>query len=114
MPHLIVEYSKNIGDIVEIANLIIDMHNTLADQGIDKSRIKTRAIACNYVCIGDHGSHGHMIHARLLLLEGRDVATKKKYGDALHAKMHEYVDGVVQHCSTTLEIRDMDKDTYYM
>ncbi len=114
MPHIIIEYSKNIGDIVEISNLVHDLHDVLAQQGIDKARIKTRATSCNYVAVGDHGSHGHMIHATLLLLEGRDLKTKKKYGDALHAKMHEYVDGIVQHCSVTLEIRDMIKDAYYM
>jgi len=114
MPHIIIEYSKNIGDIVCMANLVEDLHNALAEQGIDKARIKTRASACDYVIVGDHGSHGHMLHTTLLLLEGRDTETKKKYGDALHAQMHEYVDGVVQHCSITLEVRDMNKDTYYL
>ncbi len=114
MPHIIVEYSKNLGDIIEISNLVHDLHQALADEGIDIARIKTRAVRCNYVAVGDFGSHGHMLHATLLLLEGRDKATKKKYGDALHNKLQASVDGVVKHCATTLEIRDMDKDSYYM
>ncbi|MGH1456581.1 MAG: 5-carboxymethyl-2-hydroxymuconate Delta-isomerase [Alphaproteobacteria bacterium] len=114
MPHIIVEYSKNIGDIICMSKLVEELHHTLSSKGIDIARIKTRATECTCVAVGDHGSHGHMIHATLLLLEGRDTATKKQYGDALHAKMHEYVDGVVRHCSVTLEIRDMAKDTYYL
>ncbi len=113
MPHITIEYSKNLGDIIEISNLVLEAHDALAEQGIDKERIKTRGVPCKYVAVGDHGSHGHMLHATLLLLEGRDVETKRKYGDAIHAVMHKYVEGVVQHCSITLEIRDMVKDTYY-
>ncbi len=114
MPHIIVEYSKNLGDIIEISNLVLDMHDALADQGIDKTRIKTRAVRCNYVAVGDFGSHGHMLHATLLLLEGRDVETKRQYGDALVEVMKKSVEGSVKHCSVTLEVRDMVKDTYYM
>ncbi len=114
MPHIIVEYSKNIGDIIDISHLVVDLHDTLAEQGVDKARIKTRAYCCNYVAVGDHGSHGHMIHATLLLLEGRDAKTKKQYGDALHKLMKKRVKGVVKNCAVTLEIRDMDKDSYYL
>ena len=114
MPHIIVEYSKNIGDIIDISKLVCDMHETLSAQGVNKERIKTRAVACNYAFVGEQGSRGHMLHTRLLILEGRDAATKKKYGDALHGIMKEYVGDAVKHCSITLEIRDMDKDNYYM
>lgn len=113
MPHIIVEYSKNLGEIIEVSDLVVQMHETLAGLGVDKTRIKSRAISCNYVSVGDVGVHGHMLHATLLLLEGRDDATKKKYGDALHAVMQHFMDGVVKHCSVTLEIRDMKKETYF-
>lgn len=114
MPHIIVEYSRNLGEIIEVSDLILKLHSTLADEGIDKERIKTRALACDYVAVGNHDLHGHMLHATLLLLEGRDLPTKKQYGDALHRAMSEVVDNTVKHCAVTLEIRDMDKDTYYL
>ncbi len=114
MPHIIVEYSNNIGDIIDISHLVADLHEELAAQGVDKSRIKTRASNCNYVAVGDHGSHGHMIHATLLLLEGRDAKTKKQYGDALHKLIKARVKDVVKSCAVTLEIRDMDTDSYYL
>lgn len=113
MPHIILEYSKNLGEVIEVADLANAMHNALAGEGIDKDRIKTRAISCNYVVVGDVGSHGHMLHARLLLLEGRDDATKRKYGEAIFAAMQKGVKGRVKHCSVTLEICDMKKETYF-
>tara|TARA_R110001592_G_scaffold3525_28_gene20175 strand:+ start:15368 stop:15712 length:345 start_codon:yes stop_codon:yes gene_type:complete len=114
MPHIIVEYSRNLSEIIEISDLVIKLHDTLSAAGIDKERIKTRAIACSYVAVGDYERHGHMLHATLLLLEGRDTETKQKYGEGLHAAMKSMVEGVVRNCAVTLEIRDMDKDTYYM
>ncbi len=113
MPHIILEYSKNLGEIIEVADLIITMHNALADAGIDKARIKTRGMPCKYVVVGDVGAHGHMLHATLLLLEGRDDATKKKYGEAIFNAMKKSVEGRVKHCAVTMEVRDMKKETYF-
>jgi len=74
MPHIIVEYSKNLETQIEIPN---------------------------------------MLHATLLLLEGRDDATKKQYGDILHATLKQAA-ATLPDCATTLEIRDMAEATYYM
>ncbi len=111
MPHIIVEYSKNLENSVDIPNMLSKLHNKLAEQGIDSMRIKSRAIACNHVVVGDKGASGSFMHLTLLLLEGRDLATKKAFGDTLHKIMNDYAP---DNCAATLEIRDMNKETYYM
>ncbi len=114
MPHIIVEYSSDVADHVDMPKLLKLLHNSLADQGIDKTRIKTRGIQLPYVVIGDSDTNGHMVHATLLLLAGRDIPTKKQYGDALHTIAKETVQSSLQNCAVTLEIRDMDRDSYYL
>lgn len=114
MPHIILEYSADVGDHVEIPELLHAMHNALADAGIDKVRIKTRGVALPYAVVGEAQHNGHMMHATLLLLEGRDVATKKSYGDPVFAAMKEAAASSLPACAVTLEIRDMSKDTYYL
>ncbi|MGH1404047.1 MAG: 5-carboxymethyl-2-hydroxymuconate Delta-isomerase [Alphaproteobacteria bacterium] len=111
MPHIIVEYSKSLEPQTDVLALVNDLHEGLAAQGIDKARIKSRAIAVDHVVVGDKGADGVMAHATLLLLEGRDIATKKQYGDVLYEVMKA---AAPQGCSVTLEVRDMVKDTYYM
>ena len=113
MPHLIIEYSKNIGDIIEVSQLVHEIHKELPKHGVEPDRLKTRAYEANYVAVGEQGSHGHMLHARFFLLEGRDTKTKKKYGDVIHKMMKEAVGNKVKHCQITLEVRDMDADNYY-
>lgn len=114
MPHITLEYSSDIKDHIDLPALLRAMHDALAAQGIDKARIKTRGLPLPYAVVGDAGAHGHMLHTTLLLLEGRDVATKKSYGDAVYAVMKAAVETILPSCAVTLEIRDMVKDTYYM
>ncbi len=114
MPHIIVEYSRDLEQKSDISKLITDMHNQLADQGIDKSRIKSRAIALSHVVVGDKGGAGSMVHATLLILEGRDDETKSRYGQALYSIMKNFANTLDCECAATLEIRDMSRDFYYM
>lgn len=114
MPHIIVEYTKNLENQIRVGEMLIDMHEALSSFGIEKSRIKTRGIVVDHAVVGDIGAEGAMAHATLLLLEGRDVEVKKSYGDKLHHVMHEHIAKIEDHCAVTLEIRDMDKDTYYL
>lgn len=114
MPHIIVEYTKNLENQVKIGEMLIDLHEALSECGIDKARIKTRANALEHAVVGDIGVQGAMAHATLLLLEGRDIEVKKSYGDKLHHVMHDHLGKLQDHCSVTLEVRDMIKDTYYL
>lgn len=94
--------------------LLGELHETLAAQGgVEKARIKTRGLPVAHAFVGEKGKAGTMLHATLLLMEGRDLATKKKYGDALHGVLKKAsLKNPV--CAVTLEIRDMNKDTYYL
>ena len=113
MPHIILEYSRNLGDIIEVSKFVHKLHKEIPNHGIDATRLKTRAIECNYSAVGEEGTHGHMLHATLLLLEGRDLPEKKKYADAVYKMMKDVVGDQVRHCHITLEVRDMATDTYY-
>lgn len=114
MPHIIVEYSKNIEALFDLSEMLIDMHEALVEKGIEKSRIKTRGVSLDHSIVGDTGREGAMLHCTLLLLEGRDIETKRIYGDALHHIMVHKVTNILDHCSVTLDIREMDRDTYYL
>jgi 5-carboxymethyl-2-hydroxymuconate isomerase len=109
MPHIIVEYSPALDE--KIPTLLNDLHESLAASGIDKVRIKTRGIAINHSVVGLAGTDGLMMHATLLILEGRSYDVKKQYGDPLHALLKK---AAPNNCAVTLEIRDMDKETYYL
>tara|TARA_R110002124_G_scaffold287365_1_gene474207 strand:- start:144390 stop:144719 length:330 start_codon:yes stop_codon:yes gene_type:complete len=109
MPHIIVEYSPQLDD--QIPALLNDLHETLSASGIDKVRIKTRGIALNHSVVGLEGAGGLMMHATLLILEGRSYDLKKQYADPLYDVLKK---AAPNNCAVTLEVRDMDKETYYL
>lgn len=115
MPHIIVEYSKNLEGVVDISAMLDDMHDSLSARGIDKARIKTRGIALGHSVVGEGAvNEGQMAHITLLLLEGRDVETKQQYAKAIHETAKSHIHEKLPHCSVTMEVRDMAKDTYIL
>lgn len=115
MPHIVLEYSKNLAEKVDISDLLAEMHGSLVAVGIDKSRLKTRGIAVDHNVIGDEiADKGFMAHIELRLLRGRDDETKKKYGAAIHQAALNKIQEKVPKCALTLEVRDMDRETYIL
>lgn len=115
MPHIIVEFSETMEDILDVSSLLHKLHRGLAVEGVDQSRIKTRAIELEHFVIGNNEpEQGSMIHITLLLLEGRGYDVKNQYGQALHAIAKEYVAAQFPDCVITLEVRDMVKETYIL
>lgn len=113
MPHIIVEYSRHLEGIVKVPDLVQDLHIALAAQGVDETSIVSRARVCDYVSVGVLGSSGHMLHTMVLFLRGRDSETKHRYGKALYDVLKASVEGKVRNCAVSLEVRDMDRDTYF-
>ena len=111
MPHIIVEYSSTLEDQIDVPVMLEGMHDVLADAGVEKGRIKTRGISLTHNIVGEKGVSGQMVHVTLLLLEGRDVETKKAYATPIHdiAKAK-----APQDCAITLEVRDMVSETYFL
>lgn len=115
MPHVIVEYSQNIEDKVDVPHMLSTMHQALASEGVDQSRIKTRGICVSHSVVGDaRANEGQMLHITLLLLEGRDDDTKKQYALPLHSAAKAAVQETFPDCAVTLEVRDMDSGTYIL
>lgn len=115
MPHIIVEFSQNMGPDLDLPEILNDLHDTLAAQGVDKARIKSRSIPLIHSVVGANApNEGYMAHLTLQLLEGRDVPTKQAYGKALHDVLAKHFRGAFPDCAVTLEVRDMLKDAYIL
>lgn len=115
MPHIHLEYSKNLAEHIEMPKLLADLHTALADQDVDKARIKVRAFVTNDSVVGVHDyNEGSMMHVTLSVLQGRDVPLRKQYGQALHNVLKNAVPDHFSDCAVTLEVREMLSDTYFV
>ena len=115
MPHIVLEYSQHIEDQIDVPVLLTSMHEALAAEGVDKSRIKTRGVLLAHSVVGnDAADIGQMVHITLLLLEGRDEATKKQYSVPLHKIAKNMIVVKFPNCAVTLEVRDMEQASYIL
>lgn len=114
MPHIIVEYSENLSR-VNIPVLLSDLHQSLADQEtVDIAAIKTRAHAIpeGFLVIGAADDLNEFLHITLKLLPGRDVSLKKRMAEALHNVACGAVHTEYSNCCITVEVMELDGETY--
>lgn len=116
MPHAILEYSANILDDADFSHMFAQLHQLLVDQG--KCRlddIKSRAIGCEHYRVGDGDERNAFAHLTLCLLEGRDVDTLQRLGEACLELMQTFYGNSLaeQRCDLTVEIRPMRRDSYF-
>ena len=93
MPHLILEYSKNIEGDVEIEGLMRQLHQTIFATGLwDISALRTRAEPRDKFYIADGDPTYGFMHLSVRIRAGRDDATKEKLGQALLKVMVDYLE----------------------
>jgi len=114
LPHLIVEYSKNLDSVVKLSTLSNALHQCLAEQETVKlESIKTRTITASNVVIGDTKKE-HFIHTTLLLLPGRSESLKKIMGERLLEKTKLIIkESKLETERVSLSLQIVDLDHYY-
>lgn len=113
MPHIIVEYSDNIQNQLDVSAFMQKMHQCVINHDIAAHKIKTRAIQLNDYIIGDAKPDDSMIHTTLLLLEGRGQDFAKTLGQAAYDTAKEYTIQNIPSCGVSLELREMKSETYF-
>ncbi|WP_375751718.1 5-carboxymethyl-2-hydroxymuconate Delta-isomerase [Vibrio sp. HN007] len=110
MPNLVMEYTNSVDERVNVQGLLEDLHQVTIDSGLFAADdVKTRALRCHHWLIGNKGDSEDFIHISFELLSGRTVEQKKKLADDLMAVLKSQTSAVY---SLSLNIRDMDKETF--
>lgn len=114
MPHIIVEYSANLEDSVDIQTLVDDLHQVVADSGVaEVAAIRTRAKKRDVYRIADGAPKNAFVHVVMRLRIGRSEEVRSKLADALLAA----TDRDLQHAYTahdiaiTVEMEEIDNIT---
>lgn len=92
MPHLIVEYTANLGEEAEIAALLRKANAVLIAQGgvFPIGGIRSRALRLEDYCVADASHDDAFVHLTLKIGAGRSPEQKQKAGDALFAMLREH------------------------
>lgn len=113
MPHLIIDYSANLEDAVDIAGLCDALR--IKAIGLDvfpAAGVRVRAIAANHYSIADgNAAHGY-IDVSVRLRAGREMTAKKAAVEALFLVARDFIAPVMarQPIALSFEMRDIDPE----
>ena len=114
MPHFTIEYSANLEDRVDMAEVVEVVRKAAVETGIfPLGGIRVRAVKCEHYAIAD-GNPQHGFLAMVLRLgEGRDLAARKKAGGHIFKALSAHLDPVFAETKFALsfDMQITDKDT---
>ena len=108
MPHIIVEYAKQLADENKINSILQSIHDAIADSGLFKAnQVKTRAYP--FSVYTKAGGDQPYIHIQARIKSGRDAENKKQFAQVILSSFHSLA---ISADVITVEIIDMDRDSY--
>jgi len=108
MPHIIIEYSEDVADTVDIRDIVDAAHDGAMNSDLfPEYDIKTRAVGYQFHRTGQ--TRDSFVHVTLHLLDGRSDAQKAMLSEAVLGSVEPLLPGVV---SVGVEIVDMHRASY--
>ncbi|WP_112661880.1 5-carboxymethyl-2-hydroxymuconate Delta-isomerase [Microvirga flavescens] len=113
MPHLKLEYTKNLRGFDEEAALL-QLNKALAGSGhFDEIDIKSRAVALDHFVIGTAPNKRAFVHAKLSLMSGRTPDIKKSLSMMLLEELKSiYPSSPDTHIQLCVEILEINREIY--
>ncbi len=115
MPHFILEHSSNILESPVTTDLLRSLHTLLVDCGPFKLEdIKSRVHCHQVYCVADGSSDTAFVHLQLALLPGRSEDIRRSVSERLLEFLKRSFSQSLESlcCSLTVELRELDKNTY--
>ena len=86
MPHIIVEYSGNLDNSVDVPGLLNALHQAMIDTGVaDVAAIRTRAARREHFCVADRDPKNGFVQITVRMREGRPKEAYQKVAETLMA-----------------------------
>jgi len=117
MPHLTVEYTRNLQPTVQFAELFARLHSVLTEVGgLKRENCKSRAAQLSEFLVGDGATDAAFVHLDVRFLEGRSSDVKREIGTRMLAILRDCFRGDtldVDAAQFTVEIRDIERAAYF-
>ena len=116
MPHFSIEYSANLDERVDMAEVVELVRKAAVETGIfPLGGIRVRAIRCEHYAIADGSKDCAFLDMVLRLGEGRDLAARKKAGEHIFRALSQHLDVVFAQSKFALsfDMQINDKETSF-
>lgn len=93
MPHLNIEYSANLEEVLDVQALVDHIHATALETGIfPLGGVRTRAEARTHYRIANGDPRAGYIHMIVRIGSGREFETRRNAGDRIFAALCEFTE----------------------
>jgi len=114
MPHLILEYSNNLANDLNVRELFTQLHQLLARElPTQLSSCKSRCIVSPVYHIGDGHQHNAFVHLTIKIMAGRTDAKKKQVGIEVLNRMGLFFHTEKAQFNVQLSVEILDLDLHY-
>lgn len=113
MPHLTLEYTRNLADF-DPARALTALNEVMFDSGLfGESDIKSRAVGLDCYQVGVRDTPRGFVHVNVAMLSGRSDEERKALADGLLAALTPLVVGkMVGEMQLSVETSDLHRPTY--
>ena len=116
MPHLVLEYTDNIGIAIQLTDLFGQLHEAISQTGgIAIENCKSRAYKLQNYWTGPGEPDNAFVHLEIQVLEGKTLELKQELGRRCLGLLRSHFAGVPANLDLqiTIEIRDMPPEFYF-
>jgi 5-carboxymethyl-2-hydroxymuconate isomerase len=113
MPHIIIEYSANLEERMDLPGLIKKLHlATVGMEVFSLAAARTRAERRDYYRIADNNPENSFVHVIVRIGHGRSLEVKQQVGKVLFEALCEHLQPIydTSPLGITLEIQEIDPD----
>lgn len=113
MPHITLEYSANLDGRVAIGELCERVLEAVLSTGVfETGAVRVRAVRCDAYAIADRHPDNGFVDGSLRMGRGRDLATRRKVGEAIFQAMADFLEAqfAEDHFALSFEVREIDPD----
>ena len=116
MPHLVLQYSKNVDQDINFGELFSQLHEILANVGgVNLDACKSRAIGFENYCIAQGEANNAFVHLDVRIFEGRSVDLKQEIGRQILSLLREFYSPSIEkhNMQITVELQDIQRECYF-
>ena len=116
MPHVVIECSANLDDLVDLDDVVRQLHESALSTGVfPLGGIRTRVHVVDHYRIADGNPANAFAHVEMAIGQGRDLATRRRAAEtvfhALCAAMDRAAAG--RPLALSLELRELERETSF-
>ena len=113
MPHLTIEYAGNLPQF-DTSTALFKLNKALVASGqFEEVDIKSRTVRFGTFLVGTSSNERAFVHAKLAILSGRSIQTKRELSEKLLLALKEVCDWPTSpHVQLCVEIQEIERESY--